>query len=589
MQKEKYKIKDNLYLIRQFLPYLSQFKKSFIFVFLTIPFVSFFFALQPFLFKHAIDSLSKYNFTLELFNNIYTISWLPFILIACALIVTSISIIHNFIIFHIGQLFVTDIRAKLFYHFQKLPVKFFDKNHTGKLLTRLTDDLEALSESLASGLLGTVNDLFNIVAILIFMFVLSPELTGVELLLISLVFLLLKTFQVLYRETSQETREYLSIINSLFQESLRGVLSIKILNAKEQFARYIQKQNNNYQKANYKYIAIDASFSALIEFMGVFAIISILSYILITHHNISMGSLVAFVGYSQMLFYPIQSLSEKFGIFQSCFNSLERVQSILEEEPADKDINKLNTLAKINNIKIKNINFKYKQDSDLVLKDINLDINKGDSIGIIGRTGSGKSTLAKLLCKFYNYNTGEIIFNNNISLSDISPSDIRQNILFIPQRDFLFSGTVKENLVLDKSLSDEEIINICKNTGLWKIIETLPDKLNTELRQDSLNLSHGQRQLMALTRALIQDTEILILDEATANIDRETEELIIKTTEEILNSGKTVIFIAHRLNLVQNCDNIIVMSEGEIIESGTHSELISQTNSHYNYLWSLDK
>ena len=584
-----YAERDNLFLLKQMWPYIKPYRKHLLIVFLSLPFVSFFNAVQPFLFKQAIDLFTTKQYLVE--DLWHHPLFFPGILAISAIIATALQIIQNLTVQTIGQRFVASIRDKLFRHLQSLSIDFFEKTQTGKLLTRLTSDLEALSETLSSGLVGASNDLFNIIGMMIFMLILNWKLSLAEFALIPVILILLQVFQQMYRKASNAARIYLSELNSLFQESLWGVLVIKLFSSAESLNKRFQKINLSYKKSNDRYITIDASFSSLIELVGIIGILLLLIVALGLQESITAGELVAFVGYSQLLFYPIQSLSEKFGIFQSSFIAMEKVVSILEVQPSNSihtnDVISKDKYWPIQSFSVKNISFSYAPDSPLVLRDISFDLKKGDSLGIIGRTGAGKSTLIKLLTHFYRPTKGEILINNQYNLSFINPQELRKHILLIPQRSFLFSGSIRDNLLLDKQMPDILLEDICEDTGLLSIIKQLPQGLDSELREGGVDLSGGQRQLIALTRSIVQDPDILILDEATADLDPYAESLITKTTKKILNSGKTVIFIAHRMNLVTECNKILVLRQGAIIENGTHKELMEQEQSHYSHLYNL--
>ncbi len=572
--------------LNQLIPFLKPFQKNLWIIFLTVPILAFLQGVQPYLLQLTIEKLNK---THQVENNIYLY---PVLIGLSILILFGLKIWQNSLVQDIGQKFVFSIRSKLFSHLQSLSIDFFEENQVGKLLTRLTSDIEALSETFSSGLVGGANDIFCLVGIIIFMFCIDWKLALTQIILFPILILLTKFFEKDYQKANLESRKQLGQLNSLFQESLLGMKVIKLFNQSKNLSCEFGEVTVQYVKANDKYIFADSLFSAVIELISILAIILVIIFTLIfiktDVSNISAGKLIAFVGYTQILFGPIRSLSEKFSVFQSGFTAADRISELLSTQNKFLINNIASTKAFPTNLSLKfdQVCFKYKPDQNYALQNISFDLKEGHSLGIVGQTGSGKSTLIKLLCRFYDPTAGTIIIGNT-NLTELDPSVIRENILMIPQRSFLFSGSIKDNLLLNKTnFSDQELKNIAEETGLLELIDNLKDGFNTELREGGVDLSSGQKQLISLTRALIQDSKVLILDEATASLDAYTEQIITKAIQKIIHSGKTVIFIAHRLNLVKECNKILVLQNGQITETGSHDELM-QLNNYYSQLVSL--
>jgi ATP-binding cassette, subfamily B, multidrug efflux pump len=571
--------------LKQLIPFLKPFKKTLILIFASVPVIAFLQGVQPYLLQLTIEKLNKVN---QSENNIYLY---PVLIGASILILFGFKVWQNSLVQEIGQKFVFSIRTKLFSHLQSLSIDFFEQNQVGKLLTRLTSDIEALSETFSSGLVGGTNDIFCLMGIIIFMFYIDWKLALIQIILLPILILLTKLFEKDYQKANLESRKQLGQLNSLFQESLLGLKVIKLFNQFRNLSREFAEVTLQYIKANNKYIFADSLFSAVIELISILAIILVIISTLIFLKNgfhISAGKLIAFVGYTQILFGPIRSLSEKFSVFQSGFTAANRISELLSTE------NKflINNIASTKafperlNLKFEQVYFKYKAEGNYALENISFNLEEGHSLGIVGQTGSGKSTLIKLLCRFYDPTQGKIIIENT-DLTELDPSVIRQNILMIPQRSFLFSGSIKDNLLLNKTdFSDQQLKNIAEETGLLELISNLKDGFNTELREGGVDLSSGQKQLISLTRALIQNSKVLILDEATASLDAYTEQIVTKAVQKIIHSGKTVIFIAHRLNLVKECNKILVLQNGKIKEAGSHKELM-ELNNYYSQLVSL--
>ncbi|MDJ0624855.1 MAG: ABC transporter ATP-binding protein [Candidatus Caenarcaniphilales bacterium] len=577
---------NNLYLIKQIYPYLQPFRSQITVLILFIPLIAFLQAAQPYLLKKAIDHYT-------ILKSAQINPWIYPILLGVSLILLfSLKTIQNIYVQSIGQKYVASIREKLFKHLQILSIDFFEKNQTGKLLTRLTSDIEALSETFSSGFIGGANDIFSLVGIATFMLFIDWRLTVAQLMLIPILLLLTRIFERYYRKANANSRKELSLLNSLFQESLLGLEVIKIFNRMDKLSRDFAQINKNYIVSVDKLIAADSMFSALIELVGIIGIIVVITTsLLLSFDDVTAGKLVAFVSYSQLLFNPIRNLSEKFSIFQAGFTSAERITALLQETPSiqsNHEENNNQLVLEDTSIKFRSVNFRYKPTSNYVLSNISFNLEEGKSLGIVGQTGSGKSTLIKLLCRFYDPTKGDIYINGK-NLKDINPYDLRQNVLMIPQRSFLFSGTIWDNLVLDKKdYPKEKLEEITKETGLNLIIDKFSNGLNTELRERGIDLSSGQRQLISLTRSLIQEPQILILDEATASLDNFTEQLITNAIKKIIHSGRTVIFIAHRLNLVTECDRILVLQNGQIIEQGKHPDLL-EAQGYYAKLYEMSE
>ncbi|MDX1918688.1 MAG: ABC transporter ATP-binding protein [Candidatus Caenarcaniphilales bacterium] len=568
---------SNWELLKALIPFLRPYKKQITMIVILVPIVAALDGFQPYMLKGVID---------QFINSDH--SEIPYGWYLAGLVLGSFcfTVMQNFLIQAVGQEFVADIRAKLFIHIQSLSIDFFERHPVGKLLTRLTNDIEALSEMFGSGLIGFINDSISLFGTVIFMLLLDWRLTLVQLSLIPILILCTQVFERFYREANTQSRNQLSQLNSLFQESIRGLLVVKLFLQETFMSKRFDSINQRYIKSNTSLITADSAFSAVIELMGLIGIISVLVVVVIFPRDYSPGSIVAFVSYSQMLFTPIRSLSEKFVIFQSGFTAIERVMNILEEKPLLLPPQDPIKVDHVSTIRFEGVGFKYDPVSPkYILSDLSFELAEGESLGIVGRTGSGKSTLIKLLCRFYDPLEGAIKLGD-YDLRRFDTDELRKHMLMVPQRSFLFSGTIRENLLLDSSLDDHSLKRLAERTGLLEMIEDFPLGLDTPVREGGIDLSSGQRQLISLTRAIVQAPLVLILDEATANLDPYTESLVSRATRQILQCGKTVIFIAHRLNLVQNCDQIMVLHQGKIAERGNHETLLAQKKI-YSHLHSL--
>jgi len=574
---------NNFLLIKRIWPFCLKYRLLIIFCLTCVPIVALLQALQPFLLKKTVDILT----TNRLSDDQHKVDFFLFALFFSLILLFVLRIIQSIVIQSIGQKVISDIRIRLFEHLHSLSISFFEKNPVGKLLTRLTNDIEALSEMLASGLVGGLNDLISLIGIILFMLLIDWRLTLFEVTLIPILFFLTKMFEYHYRKANLESRNLLAQLNSIFQESLQGVSTIKLFSRENNFATRHKEINIAYVRTNNKYIASDASFSALIELISFLAIIILLIIGAYLKEDITPGKVVAFITYAQMMFVPIRNLSEKFAIFQAGFTSIERFDSLLSEKKSlNTQKNSSSNLKQDSYLRFENLSFKYEDQENLILNQISFSLKKGQSLGIVGKTGSGKSTLVKLLSRFYDPTEGNIYFKNH-NLKNITPEDLRKEILMVPQRNFIFSGSLRENLTLNKKISDRELIQKLKEFELETILNSFPENLATKFKEGGKELSSGQRQLISMTRAIIQDPEVLILDEATSSLDYLTENIISKATDKILSSGKTVIIIAHRLETITRCSKLIVLSNGSLLQSGSHQELVRDQNNYYFRLFNL--
>ncbi|MGD1703916.1 ABC transporter ATP-binding protein [Dapis sp. BLCC M229] len=501
--------------------------------------------------------------------------------------------LQGFLVQKLGQQITADIRNDLFKHVLSLGVRFFDSTPVGKLITRLTRDVEALGDVFSTGAIGIVSDLFSILIIAITMFSLQWQLALMLILMIVPVTAIIIYFQQQYRQANYKARDELSGLNAQLQENLIGIGVVQLFR-RERFNSELYRVNNlNYVKALDKTILYDSAISGILEWISLIAIASVL-FIggrFVLAGNIDFGTLSSFILYAQRLFDPLRQFAEKFTAIQAGLTAVERITNLLNEEieilDPEGEIKKLPTLqvnnSTIGEIRFENVWFGYKP-NQYVLKNLNFTIKPGEKIALIGPTGAGKSSIIRLLCRLYDVNQGRILVDG-INIKDLPQAELRKHIGVILQDGFLFAGDVKSNITLGEKYSFEEIKASAKNTNIDKFIAELPQGYNTQLRERGANLSGGQKQLLAFARATIRNPRILVLDEATASLDVGTEALIQSALEGLL-AERTAIIIAHRLSTIRNVNQIFVLKRGELIESGTHQELL-QKNGLYASLYKL--
>jgi len=640
-------------------------------------------AIQPILIGQAI-SVIRSEPTYEFLRGLPLSAALNMLAVLLMLTITlrlALQSVQGYLVTKVGQIITTDIRNDLFAHVTSLAVRFFDRTPVGKLMTRLTSDVEALGEVFSSGAIGIVSDLFSILVIAIFMFTMQWQLALMLVLMMIPITAVIVYFQNQYRIANYTTREELSDLNSQLQENLTGIGVVQLFRRERFNSELFRVTNKRYIKAVDTTIFYDSAVSATLEWIALVAIAGVLwmGGQRVLAGNLNFGTLSAFILFAQRLFDPLRQFAEKFTAIQAGFTAVERISDILNEpieikdptsekkeghntdfdtdtrmfegrgkkeegrgkreggrragyspllitghpeataynlSPFDRELadNHQNpasseyrllpnnpqsppanpTLlrggenAKSQNyesgeIQFDNVWFAYKQD-EYVLQNLNFTIKSGEKVALVGPTGAGKSSIIRLLCRLYEPSRGRILVNH-VDIRDLPQAELRRHIGVIIQDGFLFAGDVKSNISLGESYSIEEIQAAAEKTNVARLIEQLPQGYDTQLRERGTNLSGGQKQLLAFARAAIRNPSILVLDEATASLDVGTEALIQEALERLM-ADRTAIIIAHRLSTIRNVDRILVLKRGQLVESGSHEELL-QLEGLYASLYKL--
>ncbi|AFZ30423.1 Xenobiotic-transporting ATPase [Gloeocapsa sp. PCC 7428] len=501
--------------------------------------------------------------------------------------------VQGYLVQRVGQQITADIRNDLFEHVTSLAVRFFDRTAVGKLITRLTSDVEALGDVFTTGAIGIISDVFSMLVILITMFTLQWQLALMLTLMLFPVTALIIYFQQQYRKANYKAREELSVLNSTLQENITGINVVQLFRREKFNAQLFRTTNKQYIREVDKTIFHDSAVSATLEWVALVAIAAVLwlGGFFVLREQLTFGTLSAFILFAQRLFDPLRQFAEKFTAIQAGFTAVERVSDILDEPIEIRDPehiksqnsahnNQNNThssllapRSSIGEICFEHVWFAYKDD-DYVIKDLNFVIRPGEKVALVGPTGAGKSSIIRLLCRLYEPSRGRILVDG-IDIRELPQAELRRRMAVILQEGFLFAGDVKGNITLGDSYSFEEITAAAEKTNIAQFIEQLPQGYDTQLRERGTNLSSGQKQLLAFARAAIRDPHILVLDEATANLDVGTEALIQDALDQLL-VDRTAIIIAHRLSTIRNVDRIFVLKRGQLVESGTHEELLQQ-------------
>ncbi|MCA9808229.1 MAG: ABC transporter ATP-binding protein [Cyanobacteria bacterium HKST-UBA06] len=501
---------------------------------------------------------------------------------------------------HTGQRVVLALRTHLFDHLQRLSVSFFHATPVGKLVTRVSSDVENVSEMFASGGVEILIDVAMIVGILAAMAVMNPLLALVMIALLPVVLASMEFFRRRSRHAYNQMRVQLAEINTMLQESLTGIDVIQLLNRQDYNESVFDGLNRDYFNTNVRSVVYDCAFSASIEWyaytamLAIIAVYTALQFGLINYdlaalsgpHAVTMGSLVAFIQYVQMLFLPLENISDKFTIIQSGLASIEKIHELLAVAPdIQSPTHPVGIPARLTGaITFDHVVFGYDPDVP-VLKDLNLVIEPGQSVGFVGATGAGKSTIIRLLSRQYDPQSGRVCVDGH-SVAEYDLKALRRQIVVIEQDPFLFSRTVEENITLSQPVPESQdpehhrrLRDVARRVRLLERIERLENGFETVLGERGRNLSSGERQLLVFARALWHDPAILVLDEATASIDPATEALVQAALKEAI-TGRTALMIAHRLSTIQQVDTLVVLQDGQVAETGSPAELL-ETGQQY--------
>ncbi len=563
--------------------YLTKDKKTIYLILIVLLPVSFSGAIQPLLVGQAITILKKETTDVWLSKTFFgqSINAIIFTLVITVLFRLVLQGYQTYNIQAVGQRLTARIRKELFDHSISLSLKYHDKMPVGKLLTRLTNDVDALAEVFGSGAVGVIADFVSLIVISLTMLSIDRGLAILLLLTQIPVSYFIIWLQKRYRRANYQVREELSQLNSDFQENLQGLEVVQMFRREAFNSKKFSKTGVAYKKAVNGTIFYDSSISAFIEWISLAAVSLVLAVggYLVTSGNIGLGTLTTFILYSQRLFEPLRQLAERFTQIQGGLTAVERINELLDEEIQIKDSitakhffeNTKNVNKKFKGkIEFRNVNFFYNK-GEHIIKNLSFIINPGEHVAFVGPTGSGKTTIIRLLCRLYEPQSGQILIDD-IDIKDIPIATLRNMLGVVLQDTFIFSGNVADNLKLNSNVDNIELENLCNELGLDNLLKKLPEGLNTFLRERGGNLSSGERQLLSVARVAIRNPVVLIMDEATAFMDPSTEATLQRDLERIL-SKRTALVIAHRLATIESSDKILVLKAGSLVEEGTHNEL----------------
>jgi ATP-binding cassette subfamily B protein len=560
----------DLRLIRRLWKFIIPYKRLFYLTMLLLPLQQAFGVAQPYLMKIGIDQYIAGK-------DLWGLQNVMLLFLAALIGETVAAFAHHYFSMLVAQRCLADMRAAVFAHVQKLPMSYFDRNPVGRLVTRMTTDVDVLQEMFSSGVLTLVSDLIMVVWIVSIMFYLHVGLALVSLVLIPPMMFAINFFRIKARQNYRQIRERIARVNAYLGEAISGMTVIQLFSRETKTYREFEELNADHRDAYHLSNSYEAALYSMVEAAGSVSLGLLLWYGggEVLHGIIGIGTVVAFKEYVHRFFVPMRDFSQKYAVMQSAMASAERIFQLLDTE-VDIQNPKNAVVPKPfrGEVVFDNVWFSYKA-GDPVLKGVSLRIAPGEKVAVVGATGSGKTTTIKLLNRSYDIQKGSI----NVSGVDVREWDLhalRRHIGVVLQDVFLFSGDVRGNLILgDPSVSQERVEQAAKYANADQFIRQLPDGYLAPVRERGSNFSAGQRQLLSLARVLVFGPEILVMDEATSSVDTETEALIQDALDKVMRD-RTCLLIAHRLSTIRNADRIIVLHHGEVRETGSHAELMEK-------------
>ncbi|MCX7551971.1 ABC transporter ATP-binding protein [Xanthomarina sp. F2636L] len=568
-------------LFKKLFKFIKPYRHVFVGVLVAVVLLAVFGALRPYILQQAIDKNIATK-TLE--------GFLPYILIMAALLIAEVVCQLLFIYYSgfLGQSVVKDIRVKLFDHMIRFRMKYFDNSSVGVLITRAVTDMERIADVFGEGFFMIFRDLLTMLVVSIVMLYMNWELSFIVFLMLPLVLYATRIFQKYMKRAFEEVRTEVSNLNSFVQERITGMKILQLFTREDTEYKKFQEINARHKKGWLKTVWYNSIFFPIAELSSSITIGLIAWYgglNAVVDQTASLGDLTAFIMMIPMLFRPLRQIADKFNTLQMGMVAAKRVFRVLETTSQIDDHGTMEVTHFDGHISFKDVHFSYVEDEE-VLKGISFEVNVGETVAIVGATGAGKSTIINLLNRFYDINKGTICIDT-INIKELKLASLRTQIAIVLQDVFLFADTILTNITLNNpNISLQDVEQAAKDIGIHDFIMSLPNGYHYNVKERGAMLSSGQRQLISFLRAYVTNPSILVLDEATSSVDSYSEQLIQNATYKI-TKGRTSIVIAHRLATIKKADKIIVMDAGEIVEVGTHKELLKKENGYYRNLYEV--
>jgi ABC-type multidrug transport system fused ATPase/permease subunit len=511
-------------------------------------------------------------------HDVGTLDLIVLAFLASAVLYVIASSAQTYLVGWVGQRALQDLRVRLFSHLQQLSIGFYSRNRAGVIISRLTNDVEALDQLVEDGLATLFQSGLTLIGVVVILFVLDPHLALLTFLALPLLAAGGLAFRIASADAYRLTREKIAWITGYLQESLSGIRVVRAFGQEPKHVARFNELNEENRAANMTTVNLNAAYFPAVEFLSALVTVEILvigGLEAINGHT-STGVVFAFIAALNNFFDPIQQLSQLYTTYQSGMAALDKIFELLDEQPELTDADDAIALPRVRGeLALDNVSFRYGSDEEgeWALRDLDLVVPAGQTVALVGATGAGKSTFAKLVARFYDPTEGRVLIDGH-DLRSVSAQSLRSQMGIVPQEGFLFSGTVRDNIAFGRpSATDADISAAARAVGAEQFIEALEHGYDTQVGERGIQLSAGQRQLLAFARALVADPRILLLDEATSNVDVHTESLIEQGMRRLV-AGRTAIVIAHRLSTIRHAGRILVLEHGRIVESGTHEELI---------------
>jgi len=524
----------------------------------------------PFLSKYAVDyGIRERDLT--------ALSWIVAFFLLAGLANWGMSYLQTYLTGWVGERILADLRNRLFGHLQHLSLGYYERNRAGVIISRLTNDVEALDQLVTDGVSSLVQNTLTLVGTAILLFVLDWRLALATLAVIPLMAVATVIFRVRSTQAYRAVRERLGLVTATLAEDIAGMRMVQAFTREQRNIENFRAVAERYRDSNMQTVVLNGWYFPFVDLLSSIALAVVLGYggHLYFDGSVTLGTLFAFMLYVQNFFDPVQQLSQLYNTFLSATAALDKIMDVLEEEPTVVDASGATALPEVQgHVRFEDVRFSYGTGPE-VLHGLELDVPPGTTVALVGHTGAGKSTIAKLLARFYDPTAGRITIDGH-DLRDVTQSSLRRQLGIVPQEGFLFAGTVTENIAFGRpDATPEDVVRAAQAVGAHEFIMRLEDGYETQLQERGSRLSLGQRQLVALARALLADPRILILDEATSSVDIGTERKIEQALRLLL-AGRTAFIIAHRLSTIRDADLIVVLEYGQIVEQGSHDDLMER-------------